>query len=191
MRRWFDIEIILSFDNGILEFIQTFLRCGLLDWVMPYITILGDKGWIWIAVIIVFLARKETRIIGIGMLIALLLSTLAGNYFLKPMVGRIRPYIANGFEGLLIAPLTDFSFPSGHTMSAFSVATTLWLNRRRLGRWAFLIAALIAFSRLYLYVHYPTDVLAGLFLGLLFGFCGFWLQNRIFTKNRRKKEKFK
>jgi undecaprenyl-diphosphatase len=176
--------MILTFDNAFLQWIQLHLRCTLLDWLMPYITIVGNGGWLWIVVSVVFLIRKKTRAVGVGLLISLVLSSFLGNLILKPWVGRIRPFEAEGIMELLIPPPGGFSFPSGHAISSFGVATTLWRNNSKMGRWAFLMASLIAFSRLYLYVHYPTDVLAGLFLGFFCGQAGFCMQNWMYRRLR-------
>ena len=89
--------------------------------------------------------------------------------YIKPLVGRIRPYDINTAVGLLIPRPTDFSFPSGHTGASFAAAAALEDSNYRLRIPAWVLAVLIAFSRLYLYVHYPTDVLAGAMLGILTG----------------------
>ena len=105
------------------------------------------------------------------MLLALGVATLIGSAVLKPLIGRIRPFEANGFKNLLISAPKDYSFPSGHTAASFAAALVLFHRSRKLGAAAWITALLIAFSRLYLYVHYPTDVLAG----CLSGAAGIWL----------------
>ena len=92
---------------------------------------------------------------------------LIGNLTLKPLVARIRPYDVAGFDQLLIGKLSDYSFPSGHTLASFAAATVLVVMDRKWGVVALIIATLISFSRLYLYVHFPTDVLAGFVIGVI------------------------
>ena len=103
---------------------------------------------------------------------ALGLCLLCGNLLLKPLIGRIRPFNVQDAITLLIAAPLDYSFPSGHTMSSFAAAMVLLLTDRRMGIPAMLLAGLIAFSRMYLYVHYPTDILGGALLGILCGYLG-------------------
>lgn len=109
-----------------------------------------------------------------------------GNLLLKPLVARIRPYdLMEGIE-LLIKPLKDYSFPSGHTMASFACASVFWHYRDTFKKWsivALVLAFCVAFSRLYLYVHFPTDVLCGGLLGWLFG----WIACRIADRVRLKK----
>lgn len=143
---------------------------------MPKITVLGDKGLFWILVALVLICTKKFRKVGIMLGIAYIFGFLIGNLTLKPLIGRIRPYDVNTEIELLIAALSDYSFPSGHTLICFEAATVLMLTeRKKFGFAALIIAILVAFSRLYLYVHYPTDVLAGMILGIGFGVLGFYL----------------
>ena len=99
-------------------------------------------------------------------------SLITGNMILKPLVARLRPFTVNTAVELLIPPPADFSFPSGHTYASFASSTAILRNNRRIGSCALVLAILIAFSRLYLYVHYPTDVLFGILLGILAGWLG-------------------
>lgn len=137
----------------------------LLDKLMTGITFLGDKGWIWLLLAVVFLCIKKTRLLGAAIVISIGTGYLAGNLILKPLVARQRPCWLDQSVALLIANPRDFSFPSGHTLVSFEGAVSIFLYRRRWGVWALALAALIAFSRLYLFVHFPTDVLAGAVLG--------------------------
>ena len=166
--------MIQQLDASILFWIQEHIRCGFLDRAMPLITTLGDGGLLWIALAIVFLLFRKTRLWGLAMGLALIIGLVIGNACLKPLIGRIRPF--DWYDGitLLIQAPGDFSFPSGHTLSAFAAASALFGFDKRVGMGAITLAALIGFSRLYLFVHYPTDVLAGCALGVLFGvFSGF------------------
>jgi len=167
----------MSIDLGILEFIQTYLRCDLLDMTMPLITRLGDGGILWICCSLFLLISPRTRKAGAAMAVSLGLEVLCCNVVLKPFVARIRPCDVDSAMQLLIPHPEGFSFPSGHTGAAFAAASALYFGRSRLKIPAFILAVLIGFSRLYLYVHYPTDVLAGALLGIMLG----WLGNILVT----------
>lgn len=169
-----------EFELKILDFIQEHLRCAVLDKVLPIITKLGDAGIFWIIAAIVLLFFKKTRKMGIMTGLALLLGLIIGNLTLKPLVARVRPYDMPGVEmDLLIERLSDKSFPSGHTLASFEAATVLLINDKRLGIPAIVLASIIAFSRLYLYVHYPTDVLGGIVLGVLIAFASCFIVNKV------------
>lgn len=162
------IETILFYDNMILNFIQNF-RTPLLDKIMPLITSLGNVGAVWIFLALILLISKKYRKIGITLSAALILCFVIGNLGLKPWIGRIRPFDANHFTELLIKTPKDFSFPSGHTLASFTSVTVLISFNKKFGFSALILGTLIAFSRLYLYVHYPTDVLAGIVFGIILG----------------------
>lgn len=168
------------FDLPILDWIAETLRCGFLDFLMPLITVLGDAGIFWIAVAVVLLFIPKYRKIGLGMGAALIIGLLVCNVTLKPLIARPRPYdyqlthFGKTIE-LLVARPHDFSFPSGHTLASFEGATVLLIGNKKMGIPAMVLACLIAFSRMYLYVHYPTDVLVSVVLGVAFGFLGNWL----------------
>ncbi len=160
---------ILTLDFAILDAIQAHLRCAFLDTLMPAISALGNAGIFWILLALTFLCIPKFRRAGLDMAVALIICLVVGNLTLKPLIARIRPYDINTAVELLIKAPTDYSFPSGHTMSSFAAATTLLYRHKKAGILAMILAALIAFSRLYLYVHYPTDVLCGLVFGVLAG----------------------
>lgn len=183
-------DFIQNFDVLVLNKIQEFFTCDFLDAVMPAITFLGDKGWIWIALAVIMLPFKKTRKTGLMMGVALILGLIFGNGLLKNLFGRIRPYELEG--ALVTTPLIekphDFSFPSGHTLASFEAAAVVLLRCHKLPGKALtatvvtVLAALIAFSRLYLYVHFPSDILGGIILGVFFGFCGVWIINFVDKK---------
>lgn len=176
-----------TFEITILDFIGKYTHCAFLDQLMPLITRLGDGGIFWILCAVVLLCIPKTRKTGLSMGVALLLGLVIGNLFLKNVVARIRPYdINNGIE-LLVARLTDYSFPSGHTLASFEGAVVLMIRHRRWGIPALILAVLIAFSRLYLYVHYPSDVLAGALLGTAIAFLACYLTDRLYTRLQNKK----
>ena len=168
------------FDLPILDWIAANLQCAFMDAVMPVITLLGDAGIFWIAIAVVLLLIPKYRKIGMGMGAALIMGLLVCNVTMKPLFARIRPYdyqlLHFGKEiKLLIDAQHDFSFPSGHTLASFEAATVLAIHSKKWGIPALILACLIAFSRLYLYVHYPTDVLFSVAMGIGFGFLGAFL----------------
>ena len=174
------------FDLPILDWITANLRCGFLDVLMPIITLLGDAGIFWIAASVVLLLIPKYRKAGLSMGIALLIGLLVCNLTLKPLVARIRPYDyqLKHFQKtveLLVATPHDFSFPSGHTIASFEAAVALTLHHKKLGAAALVLAVLIAFSRMYLYVHYPTDVLASVVLGTAIAFLGCFLAEKLWA----------
>ena len=152
------IEWLLALDTAALDAIQG-MRCAFLDAVMPFISKLGDGGAIWIALTLVLMLFRKTRRTGYMLALSLVLGLL---------IGRVRPYDANPDFVLLIERLSDYSFPSGHTLASFEAAAVLLMQYRAKAVPALVLALLIAFSRLYLYVHYPSDVLAGALLGVAF-----------------------
>ena len=173
-----------GFDLPILDWIADNLWCPVLDTVMPVVTLLGDAGIFWIAIAVTLLFFKKTRRVGVGMGIALLAGLLLCNLTLKPLCQRPRPYdyqydVFGKLIPLLIERQHDFSFPSGHTIASFEAAGVIWLNSKKWGIAALALACLIAFSRLYLYVHYPTDVLFSVVLGIGLALLGNWLAHRI------------
>lgn len=161
------ISLIQKFDICILTFINNNMHYPIMDKAMVIVTSLGNMGIIWIIISIILIVNKKYRNIGIMVLGALLLSTILGEVCLKPLVHRLRPFSDNSSVKLLIARPISFSFPSGHTTSSFAAAGILAKYFKNYAPYIFSLAALIAFSRLYLYVHYPTDVLAGVILGLV------------------------
>lgn len=171
-----------NFEIGILDFIRDTFACSFLDTVMPIISLFGDKGIFWIAVAVLLIICKKTRKTGASMGAALLIGVIVGNLILKNAVARIRPYDLNTEITLLVSALSDYSFPSGHTLASFEAATVLLIRDKRLGIPALVLAILIALSRLYLYVHYPTDVLAGALLGTVIGIFACFLVNRAYEK---------
>lgn len=175
--------LAVTFDLPILDWIAANLRCGFLDTVMPIITMFGDDGIFWIGVAVVLMFTKKYRKVGLGMAFAMLMGLLLCNVTLKPLIARIRPYDfqLKYFQKeivLLAGGMHDYSFPSGHTIASFEACTVLMLGDKKLGIPATVLAFLIAFSRLYLYVHYPTDVLVSMVLGTALGFLGYWLAQK-------------
>lgn len=184
-------DALNQFELGLLDGIQN-LKCGFLDVVLPVITAFADHGLGWIAVAVLFLIFRKTRKTGLMCGMALIIGLVLVNMIMKPLFGRIRPYDVNEAMRalLLVAPLDDGSFPSGHTLASFEVATVLMIRDKRFGIPALVLAVLIAFSRLYLYVHYPTDVLCAIVLGIVFGILGVFIVDKAWNSVERKiKEK--
>lgn len=184
-------DALNQFEIGWLDAIQN-LKCGFLDAVLPIITAFADHGLGWIAVAVLLLVFKRTRKTGLMAGMSLIIGLVLVNMIMKPLFGRIRPYDVNEVMRalLLVAPLDDGSFPSGHTLASFEVATVLMIRDKRFGIPALVLAVLIAFSRLYLYVHYPTDVLCAIVLGIVFGILGVIIVDKAWNAvERRIKEK--
>ncbi len=172
-------------EANILLWIQEHMRNDILTPVMSVITSLGDSGWFWIVLALILLgaaliiryknkeAENPLLRISVTCLIAMVLTFIIGNLILKNAIARIRPYDRIPDLILLAKKPHDFSFPSGHTSFSFSCATALLFTvpkeKRLPAVLLVILAALIGFSRLYLGVHYPTDVLAGAVLGCLCG----------------------
>lgn len=151
-------------EFSILYWIQGLHR-PLLDSFMAAVTFLGEVGWFWILTGTLLFCVKRTRRCGAAVLLSLAVGFLVGNCLLKNVIGRSRPCWIDPSVVLLIASPDDYSFPSGHTLASFESAVSILLCYRRWGIAALVLACLISFSRLYLFVHFPTDVLAGAVLG--------------------------
>lgn len=168
-----------SVEFAILDWIQQYLRCGFLDTVLPAISWICNHGEVWIILAAVLLLRKRDRWVGVSVALALVLDLVCCNLILKPLVDRVRPFAVNTAVELLTAPPLDASFPSGHTAASFAAVFALKASGSRLWKPALVLAAAIAFSRIYLYVHWPSDVLFGAVLGSALGYAGAWLAGRI------------
>lgn len=158
---------IQNIDRIILQYIQNNFHSPAMDNVMVIFTHLGEQGLVWIAIALLLMIRKKTRYVSFIVLGALLLNALLGEVILKNVIQRARPFAGMTKESLLIAKPLSYSFPSGHTASSFAAAGVLSNYYKKYAPVFFILASLIAFSRLYLYVHYPTDVLGGIILGLI------------------------
>ena len=166
-------------DFAILDWIQEHLRCGFLDDFMPKFTMLGEFGVFFVAVALLLLIFRSRRICGATMLGGMGIGYLISTVAIKNLVARLRPFQVREEIELIAAAPSGFSFPSGHALNSFIAATILMYYDKRLGIPALVIASLLAFSRLYLYVHFPSDVLAGMALGIGFGICAVLVSNKI------------
>lgn len=162
------MEAIQAFDISILYWIANHLRSDLLTPVMTFLTHLCDHGEIWLTLALLLLLRPDTRRCGLAMLLSMVLGAILGNSILKNLIARPRPFIT--YPDLIpLVQIGGYSCPSGHTLASFTASTAIFCFYRKTGIAALLLATLIGFTRLYVGVHYPTDVLFGAVLGLLLG----------------------
>ena len=169
----------MNWEIAFLEFLNNAFAQGNLDGIMIFFSNIGNYGLLWILAAMLMIPFKSWRKAGVTMLVALALGFIIGNLIMKPLIARLRPF--ENFENfkLLIAAPTDFSFPSGHTLSSFAAAVSLLFYKRKTGIAAIAIAAVIAFSRMYLLVHYPTDIIAGVAIGTASAFAAKFSVNKI------------
>lgn len=161
------MEWLTNIDFQILDWIQANMRSPFFDWLMPKLSLLGEWGLIWIVIGIVLLFFRKTRRTAVIMLVSAAVVLLVGELLLKNTVCRVRPCNVRPYIDIPVRRPTSYSFPSGHTSTAFACSTAIFLHRRTFGILTVILAFLIAFSRLYNYVHFPSDVLAGALLGIL------------------------
>ena len=173
------LDIIRSVDYNILLLIADKLRGGVLDPVMTVLSLMGNGGAVWIETAVLLLFFRKTRRAGVAMLLALAAGYVIGNLCIKELVMRPRPFVTHSGLTALLDPGDPWSFPSGHALSSFAAATALWCFHKKTGVLALVLAALIAFSRLYASVHYPTDVLAGMLIGIALAHAAAFLTDRI------------
>lgn len=176
------LEAIQSFDWSVLDGIQNIFACPFLDAAMPIVSRIGSAGAVWIVWAIVLICIKKYRRNGILMLCAIAAGFLIGNLIIKNIIARPRPFmLREGIELLVKAP-SGHSFPSGHTLASTIGAVILTFTDRRFGFAAIPLAIIIAFSRLYLMVHFPTDVIGACLLGLIVSFSAICLFRRLEKK---------
>ena len=167
------IDGINEMEIKMLDWIQS-IRTPIMDKIMLFTTSLGNAGMIWIVLAIVLLVIPRTRKSGVILAAALCVDAVLCNGILKNLFGRSRPFEVNTSIQLLLARPADFSFPSGHTAASFAAASSLFFaGEKKLWKPVLALAVLIAFSRLYLYVHYPTDILGGIAVGAAAGYIGY------------------
>lgn len=178
------------FEANIILWIQENLRVGFLTPIMQAVTTLGDTGIFWIILAVILLIFKKTRKLGLCCAAAMILDLLVVNIALKPLIARIRPYDVLDQITILTHQPGDFSFPSGHSAVSFAAAWALWRaidpKWKKWGAAALVLAAVIALSRLYLGVHYPTDVIFGALIGMGVGEAGVRIVNAVSARAKAK-----
>jgi len=179
----FQSQGLIDFEGSILLWIQNNLRSGFLDPIMKAITMLGDKGLIWILITLALLIARRTRKLGVMCAASMVFGLIVTNLIIKNWAARIRPY--EMVQGLnCIVPLAkDWSFPSGHTTNSLACAWVLF--RRAPKKWgvpALVLAILISLSRLYVGIHYPTDVIGGAVIGIGSACLAMWLVPKLEQK---------
>lgn len=153
-------------DFKILEFIRLHCKCKFMDFIMKNISTFFNYSIVWMVLGVVLISFNSTRVIGYEIFVSLTLELLICNAFVKRISKRARPFTKKEEVNLLINPPKDYSFPSGHTLCAFMCATIIAAHVYWAGIILYVVAFLVAFSRMYLYVHYPSDVLAGALMGM-------------------------
>jgi undecaprenyl-diphosphatase len=166
-------NIFIPFDSSVLDLIQQHMRSDFLDVIMSGLTFFGEKGLGFIVIGLLLLIPRKTRRGAAAGLVAMLIGALVGELALKHFFCRPRPFVdfelVHGYPMPFELPFlpSGYSFPSGHACAAFAFAVSLFYSDKRLGIAGVVLASMVAFSRLYLYHHYPTDVIAGILLGTL------------------------
>ena len=168
------------FDLSILRFFDKYFNNPILDKIMLFFTLLGEKGIVFIAAAVLLLFFKRFRRTGILILGALLVTFLCCEFGIKLLVERPRPFVTYPEFQLIISPPHGYSFPSSHAATSFAVAAVLCYCHKKLSAVFMLTASLIALSRVYLLVHYPTDIIAGMVLGSLLAMLSIYILNKIF-----------
>lgn len=153
-------------DINIIKYVQSHFHNRFTDFIFPLLSRIGNAGAIWLFIALCLGCKKETRGFALMLFFSLALAHILSQ-ILKPIIGRSRPFVDFPCSRLLIHTPGGYSCPSGHSASSFAAATILWIADKRLGIIAVILASLIAFSRVFLFVHYPSDTIAGSLLGVL------------------------
>jgi undecaprenyl-diphosphatase len=178
------LETLLNLDGGFLLFLQESVRNPLLNSIMIFVTSLGNGGMIWIVATLLLMIPKKTRKVGIMSAVALLGSLIINNNIIKNIVQRPRPFVKFTDLQIIIPTPSEYSFPSGHTASSFAAASVFYRHLpKQLGIPSVVLAGIIGFSRLYVGVHWATDVLAGWCVGAAVLMAAVYLIERFGKKN--------
>ena len=164
------LQSIRNFDASFMNWIQTHVKTDFMDRAMLFFTKLGDRGAIWIIYAVICACSAGLRQVSMNLTMCVTTSAFLGNFAIKPIFHRIRPCNADHSRRLLLERPGDSSFPSCHTMTSFAAAVvTAWQAGGLLGVTSLVFASMISFSRVYLYMHYQSDVLAGMAFGIATG----------------------
>lgn len=202
-------DSLLGFDLAVFEWVQS-IQSHFLTAIMTTVTTLGDEGIIFIVLGLVLLCTKKYRKAGISILVALLVMLVLNNLVLKELIARPRPFNLDPetydwwhevykYPYFNIHQPSSYSFPSGHTSSAFAAAIALLWHDRKLGIPTTIFAAIMGFSRIYVEVHYCTDVIGGAIVGIIYALIGVLIAkllypyidkvlNAIFAKFKKKEK---
>lgn len=175
----------MEWEIDFLKFVIENFHNNAVTEIMRLITGIGNYGFIWILIAVVFIIMPEMRKTGKAMAISLIIVLIVVNVILKPLIDRARPFEINTdiLESILISLPGDGSFPSGHTAAAFCGATSAFCCNKRVGSIFFVFAFLMGISRLYFAVHFPTDVIGGIVIGMLSGIAGYEISLKIFRNS--------
>ena len=173
------MEALNLFELGLLQGLQEAVGCPLLDKITVAISTTGDKGIGMILLALILLCIPKARKVGAVVAVALVLDLLLVNLTLKPLVARVRPYDLGFDLNLITHHPSDFSFPSGHTAVAFAGAVALYAAGKKWMAAGLVYACCMGFSRMYLLMHYPSDVLFGALFGALCGVAALYLYKRV------------
>ncbi len=183
------MDAIFAWDESVLLWIQDNLRNDVLTPIFKFITKLGDGGMFWIVLSLLLIILPKYRKVGFTCALSMILTLLVVNVGIKNVVARIRPY--ETIEGLtrLVPIQSDFSFPSGHTSHAFAVGVVvLILMNKKIGIPIFCLSVIMGFSRLYVGVHYPTDVICGALIGSVLAVASIFIVKTIDKKIHKPEE---
>ncbi len=180
-------DSFLHFDLRIFEWIQTFNSSAILTPILKIITTLGEGGIIFILMGLILLFTKKYRKAGFAMLVALAVMVVCNNLVLKELFARPRPFnleydwwnAVYKYPEIVSRP-DSWSFPSGHTSSAFAAAIAVLRYDRKIGIPTTIFAAIMGFSRIYVEVHYPSDVIAGTIVGIIYAVIGIFVAKLLF-----------
>lgn len=187
LRSIFMSDFIINFDVAVYKFFESIVS-PVLDVIVTFITYLGDNGIFWIALSLILLIPKKTRKLGVYVAGGLLMATIINNLGLKELFARVRPFNFDGWPESyqyvypdLVAKPGSLSFPSGHTSTSIGAALPFLMKaNKKVGIPIFIVAILIGLSRIYVHVHYPSDVLAGMVVGIIAGLLAVLLLDKVF-----------
>ncbi|MEE0858569.1 MAG: phosphatase PAP2 family protein [Acutalibacteraceae bacterium] len=176
----------MPFDFPILYFIQDNIVSPILNGIMVFVSAIGEGGAIWVLTSLFMIFFRKTRTCGILMLCAMAFCYVTGDLLAKNLFCRIRPCYQDMSVEMLVNRPNSYSFPSGHSSSSFAAASTAFYFNKKIGIPALFLAGLVAFSRLYLFVHFPSDVITGILWGIFGAILTIFIYKKFFDKNNKK-----